>query len=343
MCIEGTEDLFEKKVDKIIEMFPTFSYHVIALRLEENQENEEQTIESLIRSPPPTTSSSRKVSTSNQWTDVNATTMASKLKFDSVKDKFKGIEDSILESIYYFHDCSLDKTVETIKQLYPLYDSTLQLISKEKYKQVEHEETSDKIASVKEEEEEKRSKLIAKEELRRKQQEKFHVVQKKKTKSKNKGEYEPFDLSEKAVMTARVRDTYFRQATLAYLNGDTIRANELSRMGRQYHSQVQEFQSKMKEELLERTVQREEKVTTLDLHGLFVKEALDTMMDLINNLKKKKTNGSQLLEVITGAGKHSSGGKARIKPAVLSFLRDNGFSYKEVNSGVLLVLVKNDL
>ncbi len=57
---------------------------------------------------------------------------------------------------------------------------------------------------------------------------------------------------------AKVRDTYFRQATLAYMSGDGTRANELSKLGRQFHEKAKGVQFKLKEEILEHSAKNEE-------------------------------------------------------------------------------------
>ncbi len=63
-------------------MFPNISYHVIALRLEENQENEEKTIESLLLDPPVP----KPPSNISKWGNFKGN-MAAKLRLDSLKVK----------------------------------------------------------------------------------------------------------------------------------------------------------------------------------------------------------------------------------------------------------------
>lgn len=68
---------------------------------------------------------------------------------------------------------------------------------------------------------------------------------------------------------------------------------------------------------------RLEKYDTLDLHCLYVKEAVSALdMFLDNNIHLLKgTSKSQALMVITGRGKRSENGVPKIKPAVISRLR----------------------
>lgn len=74
----------------------------------------------------------------------------------------------------------------------------------------------------------------------------------------------------------------------------------------------------------EEHAKRLQKFDTLDLHYFYVKEAipvLDIFIDRNINLLKGGTKNSQELFVITGRGKNSEGGRAKIKPAVISRLK----------------------
>lgn len=63
---------------------------------------------------------------------------------------------------------------------------------------------------------------------------------------------------------------------------------------------------------------------TLDLHYLYVKEAipaLDMFLDSNIGLLKGSTKSREFLYVITGRGKRSQYGKSRLKPVVMTRLR----------------------
>lgn len=70
---------------------------------------------------------------------------------------------------------------------------------------------------------------------------------------------------------------------------------------------------------------------TLDLHYLYVKEAipmLDIFLDRnINLLKHSKTKNSECLQIITGRGNRSENNIPKIRPAVQARLRARNIRY----------------
>lgn len=70
----------------------------------------------------------------------------------------------------------------------------------------------------------------------------------------------------------------------------------------------------------------------MDFHGYFVQEALEVLEEIL-----QQDVGVKFLKIITGAGKHSVDGKAKIKPAVREYLTKHGFRFNEPNNGVIVV------
>lgn len=71
--------------------------------------------------------------------------------------------------------------------------------------------------------------------------------------------------------------------------------------------------------------------TYIDLHGLFVDEALRYLTKRMDSLKKGD------LEVVTGAGHHSENHVAKIKPAVIKLFQDRHLRFEPINAGDLKV------
>ena len=70
----------------------------------------------------------------------------------------------------------------------------------------------------------------------------------------------------------------------------------------------------------------------IDLHGLFVEEALRFLKERLKTFAP-----GEKLEVVTGAGHHSEDHQAKIKPAVIEYLGKKNLRWEELNAGDLLV------
>lgn len=133
---------------------------------------------------------------------------------------------------------------------------------------------------------------------------------------------------------------YYREAANSYIQ----KRNELYQKARQYYqrgmTEVAQYYTSLAAQqtnlydranniaaqtFLEEHAKRLQNFNTLDLHYLYVKEAipaLDLFIDRnINLLKGSKSKQSDYLHVITGRGKRSEGGVSRIKPAIIKHLR----------------------
>lgn len=74
--------------------------------------------------------------------------------------------------------------------------------------------------------------------------------------------------------------------------------------------------------------------TSIDLHGLYVNEALGYLQQRLKIMDR-----GDKLDVITGAGHHSDDHIAKIKPAVVDLLKKKRLRYEELNAGELRVCV----
>jgi len=95
--------------------------------------------------------------------------------------------------------------------------------------------------------------------------------------------------------------------------------------------QYELFNSLAATTFLDEHSKRLEDFNTLDLHFLYVKEAiphLDIFLDRnINLLRASSTKSVEYLQIITGRGKNSSNGIAKIRPAVISRLKERKIGY----------------
>lgn len=70
----------------------------------------------------------------------------------------------------------------------------------------------------------------------------------------------------------------------------------------------------------------------IDLHGLTVAEAEEVVLGLLRQYEGR----ADTLTVITGQGLHSASGKARLRPAVMELLEQQGYRYTK-SQGLLVV------
>ncbi|KAF8200863.1 hypothetical protein BJ912DRAFT_947450 [Pholiota molesta] len=77
----------------------------------------------------------------------------------------------------------------------------------------------------------------------------------------------------------------------------------------------------------------------IDLHGLYVKEAISRADQAIQSAKLR---GESQLNLIVGKGLHSSGGIAKIKPAIDDLIQKHQLTAEldPNNSGVLIVYLQ---
>lgn len=125
----------------------------------------------------------------------------------------------------------------------------------------------------------------------------------------------------------------FELAADAHARGDHDAAGELSMRGRAYRQQFHDEQSKASRRISKRVnaangLPRIE----VDLHGQTVADALATVENGIRNLPES-IPGGVVVRYITGRGRHSASGVARIKPEVVRVLGEHGVPFVEAPNG----------
>jgi len=125
------------------------------------------------------------------------------------------------------------------------------------------------------------------------------------------------------------RTRYFEDANLAYNRGDGAEAKRLANLGKSANEEMRKLNTEAKHKIfVEKNAQiSRDNLREIDLHGLTVNEALDVLANHIQVAKEvaNSSNGHYPVRIITGAGIHSIGGKPRIKPAVVDWLKNQGY------------------
>ncbi|KAG8741081.1 hypothetical protein FRC12_015795 [Ceratobasidium sp. 428] len=126
----------------------------------------------------------------------------------------------------------------------------------------------------------------------------------------------------------------FEASQVAYREGDGERAKELANMGRAHQTKMQELHAEAAEQVFREKNEGREP-GEIDLHGLYVKEAVSRLSQFI---REAPALGQTNLRVITGKGLHSEG-DPQIMPAVEESLRKKGLRHHtdETNAGVIVV------
>ncbi|CAE7083183.1 unnamed protein product [Rhizoctonia solani] len=142
---------------------------------------------------------------------------------------------------------------------------------------------------------------------------------------------------EKARVAARDRSKMLDKASVAWKAGQKSTAKTLSERGKHFGAQVERYNERAAKEIflsLNATYYSgtKESLEKIDLHGLFVNEALVYTQ---NHIDMCRQSGVTQTSIITGRGNNSKDGVAKIKPAVEGLLVREGLGnrFEWVNEG----------
>ncbi|KAL1714236.1 hypothetical protein EV715DRAFT_209969 [Schizophyllum commune] len=124
----------------------------------------------------------------------------------------------------------------------------------------------------------------------------------------------------------------FDESHKAYTSGNGARAKELSNEGKAHQRQMEEFNKKAADWIFD------SKPGEVDLHGLYVKEAVERTEIAIEDAKRR---GDREIHLIVGKGLHSNGKAAKIKPAIEQLMAKHNLAadLDPDNAGVLIVQI----
>jgi len=127
----------------------------------------------------------------------------------------------------------------------------------------------------------------------------------------------------------------FEQASNAFNHGHGKEAKELSRQGKQYQRERDEWQAKAAEMTVQNMNSDNSSYFPLDMHGLRVDEAIGVLKQLIASLAR--VPGKKTLHIITGKGNHSGQQGPRVKRSVEQFLAERSifFNVPDDNPGCI--------
>ncbi|OXH30344.1 cytoplasmic protein [Cryptococcus neoformans] len=143
------------------------------------------------------------------------------------------------------------------------------------------------------------------------------------------------DLRNKARKEGDEAHRCFAASQAAYQAGDGAKAHELSVQGKA-HQRTQDQLDDQASAWIFNENNKDSPAGTIDLHGLYVKEAIERTEAAISDCQRQ---GREELRIIVGKGIHSQGGHAKIKPAVENLMGKYNLSayIDPENTGVLVV------
>ncbi|TFK44655.1 hypothetical protein BDQ12DRAFT_593493, partial [Crucibulum laeve] len=126
----------------------------------------------------------------------------------------------------------------------------------------------------------------------------------------------------------------FDESHQAYSSGDGARAKELSNKGKEHQRKMEQLNKQASDWIFVGTY--DTPLNAIDLHGLYVKEAIARTDQA---LQEAKARGDSQVNLIVGKGLHSRGGMAKIKPAIEELMQKHQLiaELDPNNSGVLIV------
>ncbi|KAI0051225.1 DUF1771-domain-containing protein [Auriscalpium vulgare] len=127
----------------------------------------------------------------------------------------------------------------------------------------------------------------------------------------------------------------FDESHTAYERGDGARAKELSNEGKAHQREMERLNAEASEWIF-RENNTDSGPGEVDLHGLYVKEAI-TYTD--RAIQEARQRGESELHLIVGKGLHSANHNAKIKPAIEELMLKHNLvaALDPQNSGVLIV------
>ncbi|KAI0565992.1 polyadenylate-binding protein-interacting protein [Gracilaria domingensis] len=131
------------------------------------------------------------------------------------------------------------------------------------------------------------------------------------------------ELRAEAAEQASIRNKYFDRAAAAFKRNDGATAKKMGALGREANERMKELHSKAANAIFA-TRNPPHVLDVIDLHGLHVNEALERLPSALEGKHGR-------IRILTGTGHHTKGtGRARLRPAVKKWLKDNDYFFEEV-------------
>ncbi|XP_033116107.1 uncharacterized protein LOC117116233 isoform X2 [Anneissia japonica] len=150
-----------------------------------------------------------------------------------------------------------------------------------------------------------------------------------------------------AIVNKNLQKECLQKASEAHRKGQTQLATYYADKGRVYSQKIKEANREASKRIHQKINKDYLKSNILDLHHFHVDEAVEVLQDALNNKRHELQTRQQkpktlYLSVITGRGRNSPLGIARIRQAVREFLEKNNYQFSESTPGLIRVSLKPD-
>ncbi|XP_027049324.1 NEDD4-binding protein 2-like isoform X4 [Pocillopora damicornis] len=150
------------------------------------------------------------------------------------------------------------------------------------------------------------------------------------------------DYRAEAFQHYNLRDECFKKAALAFSKKQGQLAQFYAQQGHLHTEKIKEANARAAALILDQKNELTDD-NTIDLHGLHVTEAIEALENMlserIDSCSSLARKGCKFLNVVTGRGNHSRGGKARIKPAIIEYLKKHNYRFTEPHPGLVKVFL----
>ncbi|XP_059409965.1 NEDD4-binding protein 2 [Carassius carassius] len=254
--------------------------------------------------------------------DLDKKDGASKLKENQLFSKFPTIDRHFLRDIFRDHNYSLEQTEQFLHTL--LDDGPVKNV-------VAPEPAPQRNGAHRTPSKERRWKL------------KEEVVEAAQFQDSEDPEYE--DFRTEATLQRRQQIECFNKAAEAHRQGRKDVASFYAQQGHMHGDKMREANYRAAMQIFRRVNASLLPQNILDLHGLHVDEALHHLGQVLTDKSLEYSQGlcQPQLSIITGRGNRSQGGVARIRPAVLDYLKNHHYSFTEPKTGLVLVTLHKEL
>ncbi|KAK7496517.1 hypothetical protein BaRGS_00012169 [Batillaria attramentaria] len=260
--------------------------------------------------------------------------IATKLKREKLYQHFPGIDENFLEEIFQANGFCLETTVSVIEGAHggrqPVH-----------HRLVIPSATTINATAEADKEEEKRIEAAKQQSLLDMVNTAWQNEEYQRTDITDGTQLDYQELRQEALVHHRMRGDCFKKAHEAFRRGMREVALFYSQQGHLHTERMQEANMRASRKILEAREARLNEEATLDLHGLHVDEAIAALKRVLEErereFQQKPVHNRRNMFVITGRGRHSQHGVARIRPAVLAHLQSTGHRFSEVHPGMLKV------